>query len=88
MRHNAEREELIRLVRRIMEPPPGSTEEEEDAAVAELRRRVVMPAVSDLIFYPERTPARTLLQGRESLTPEEIVDAALAYKPIELGPAG
>ena len=84
MSTGAERDELVRLVRCIMEPPPGSTEED-DLAVAELERRVVMPAVTDLIVYPEQTPARTLLRGRESLTPEEIVDVALAYRPIELG---
>ncbi len=41
--------------------------------VETLERNVPDPNVSDLIFYPD-----------EPMTPEEIVDKALAYKPIRL----
>jgi hypothetical protein len=67
-----------------MNPPADSTQEEDDAVVAELQRRVPRPGVTDLIFYPERTEGRTLLNDRDELTAEEIVDLALAYKPIQL----
>jgi hypothetical protein len=54
------------------------TREEQDAALKELEARVPHPRVSDLIFWPTR-------EGFDrELTPNEIVDAALAYRPIEL----
>ena len=81
---STDREELVRLVELVMDPPSTTTQEEDDTVVAELQRRVPRPGVTDLIFYPERTEGRHLLDGREELTPEEIVDLALAYKPIEL----
>ncbi len=43
--------------------------------MAELEKLLPHPGVSDLIFYPKR-----------EMTAEEIVDEALAYKPIILGP--
>ncbi|MFF7283998.1 hypothetical protein [Streptomyces griseorubiginosus] len=48
-------------------------EGEEDRVVEELKSSVLHPRVTDLIFYnvPE-------------LTAEEVVDKALAYRPIEL----
>jgi hypothetical protein len=49
------------------------TEEEEDRIVNELKSSVVHPRVTDLIYY--NTP---------KLTAEEVVDRALAYRPIEL----
>lgn len=66
------REELVELVRRIMEVE--GTEEEIDAMIEILEANVPHPAVTDLIFYPE--------DGEP--TPEEVVDQALAYKPIGL----
>jgi hypothetical protein len=46
-----DREELVRLVERVMHLPAGSTQEEGDA-VKELQRRVPRPAVTDLISIP------------------------------------
>lgn len=72
----AERSELLRLVSLLMSG--SGTEQEQDAALAELRAQVAHPRVSSLVFWPEREglgPAPT---------PEEVVDAALAYRPIEL----
>ena len=47
------------------------TEEEVDNMIALLRKNVVDPYVTDYIYYEENTP-------------EEVVDKALAYKPIIL----
>jgi hypothetical protein len=79
-----ERDELVLLVERVMNPPVGSTQEEDDAVVMELERRIPRPGITDLIFYPERTEGRSLLKGRDELTAEEIVELALAYRPVEL----
>lgn len=68
-----ERDELVQMVRRIL--AADGTEEEIDALQLELERRLLMPEVSDLMFFHE-----------PELTPEEIIERALAYKPIELGP--
>lgn len=66
------RNELVILVRKIMECK--GNEEEISEWITILIENVPHPSVSDLIFYPE-----------EELTPEEIVDQALAYKPYLLG---
>lgn len=63
------RDELIKLVSDI-KYCKGS-EEEILEMVAKLRKNVICPYVTNLIFYDEKSP-------------EEIVDAALAYKPIVL----
>lgn len=63
------REELIELVSKIMRCE--GTEEEVDNMIALLRKNVVDPYVTDYIYYEENTP-------------EEVVDKALAYKPIML----
>lgn len=57
---SADRDELVRLVERVMNPPANSTQEEDDAVVTELQRRVPRPGMTDLIFYPERTEGRSL----------------------------
>ena len=67
------RQELIELVRKIINVE--GTEEEIDEWEQELKANVPHPEVSGLIFYPED----------EDVTPEEIVDEALSYKPIALG---
>ncbi len=67
-----------------MHPPADSTQEEDDVVAAALQRRVPRPGITDLIFYPERTEGQSLLGDRDELTPDEIVDLALAYKPIQL----
>lgn len=47
------------------------SEEEVDALIDLLEQNVIDPYVADYIFYEENTP-------------EEVVDKALAYKPIYL----
>jgi hypothetical protein len=66
-----EREELIALVRRIV--GCEGTEEAIEAWLDELQSRVPHPAVTDLIYHHE-----------PELTPEEVVDVALAYRAVPL----
>lgn len=71
-----ERDELVRLVTYLMSAE--GTEEEQDAALKALESRVPHPRVSSLIFWPSH-------EGFDGeLTPEEVVDVALAYRAIEL----
>lgn len=62
------REELINLVKELYN---SKGETEEDRLLSLLEKNVPHPEVSDLIYW-------------EDLTPEEVVDRALAYKPIQL----
>ena len=75
------RQELIDLVARIMRAE-GATEAEDDRLVALFESSVVHPQATDLIFHPHEH------FGHDDPSPEEVVDAALAYRPIELGPGG
>ena len=71
-----EREELVRLVTYLLSA--DGTQEEQDAALKELEARVPHPRVSALISGRAR-------EGFDrELTPDEVVDVALAYRPIEL----
>lgn len=70
MRRDLSREELVDLVRRIRSGEGTETEQEDLLAL--LEANVVHPAVSDLVFWPE-TP---------NPTAEDIVDEALAYRPV------
>ncbi|HEX9509494.1 MAG TPA: hypothetical protein VF939_03365 [Puia sp.] len=63
------REELIELVKKIS--TADGTEDEINKMVELLKQNVPDPRVTNHIFYAE-------------LTPEEVVDRALAYKPIQL----
>ena len=65
------REELINLVNRIVECE--GSEEEIDEMIEVGKRNVPHPEISDLIYWND-----------EELTPEQIVDKALEYKPIQL----
>ena len=65
------REELINLVNRIV--GCEGSEEEIDEMIEVVKRNVPHPEISDLIYWNE-----------EELTPEQIVDKALEYKPIQL----
>ena len=67
------KDDLIELVRKIIECE--GTEEEIDNWLQEVKSSVNHPAVSDLIFYPEN----------DDILPEEIVEVALSYQPLELG---
>jgi hypothetical protein len=65
------REEMIDLVGRLQR---GEGDDEQAAAwIDSLSRSLPYPRISDLIFYPD-----------EELTPEQIVDKARRYRPIEL----
>ena len=64
------REELIQLVKDIT-TPTGKTEEEVNKLIDILEMNVPHPSVTDWIYY-------------DDLTPEQIVDKALTYKPIQL----
>ena len=57
----------------------GETEEEADVLVARFEANVPRPGASDLIFWPEHA-----IGERRELTPEQVVDIALSYKPIHL----
>ena len=63
------REELILLVDKIMKCQ--GSEKEIDEMMELLEQHVIDPEVSNYIFYEENTP-------------EEVIDKALAYKPIIL----
>ncbi|PEP80682.1 hypothetical protein CN581_14400 [Bacillus toyonensis] len=65
------REELIDLVSKIVDCE--GAEEEIDEMIEVVEKNVPHPEVSDLIYWND-----------EDLTPEQIVDIALAYKPIQL----
>ena len=65
------KDELIELVRKIMEDE--GTESEIDEMLDYLEQNVPHPEVSDLIFWDKR-----------ELTPEEIIEEAFNYKPIIL----
>ncbi|MGW4228756.1 e9imm peptide [Streptomyces sp. NPDC004980] len=69
------RAEAIELVRRIMDGDYAS-DEDLDVRLNGLDRALACPSghVSDLIFWP---PER-------DLSPDEVVDQALAYRPIAL----
>jgi hypothetical protein len=75
-----DREHLIALVRQIMAVDPP-TEEEQNRLIHLFEANVPRPGASDLIFWPKTVPG----VDRE-LSAEEVVDLALSYKPIALGP--
>ncbi|MFJ9109602.1 e9imm peptide [Streptomyces sp. NPDC102283] len=65
------REEALSLVRRLLN---GAEEAEGDEILDALERGLACPHVSDYIYWsPDRDP-----------DPEQIVDRALAYRPIAL----
>jgi len=69
------RQELVRIVTYLMSGE--GTEEDQDAALKALESRVLHPRVSSLIFWPSH-------EGFDrELTPDEVVNIALAYRPIE-----
>jgi hypothetical protein len=71
---NLSRGQMIELVKKIQQA--DGTLEEIDAWLLLIERNVPHPTLSDLIYG-----------SAEDLSAEEIVDRALAYKPILLGPA-
>ena len=71
MPSDVSRAELVQLVERIMNA--RGTEEELERLLSTLEANVPHPRVSDLIFFPDK-----------QMSAEEIVDAALAYRPFGL----
>ncbi|MEU4032710.1 hypothetical protein [Streptomyces collinus] len=65
------REELVRIVQQLIDA--DLPEEEDDRLLEGLRASVLHPRVSDLIYYSD-----------PPLTADEVVERALAYRPIEL----
>lgn len=63
--------DLVKLVKRIMECE--GSENEQDDLIELLEKNVEDPEISDYIFWPDK-----------EMTPEEIVDKALTYRPIIL----
>lgn len=63
------RDELVDLVKKIKDC--DCSEEEIDQMIFLLEKNVLHPEVTDYIYYSEKTP-------------EEIVELALAYEPIQL----
>lgn len=63
------RAELVDIVRRLQSAT--GTEDEQDQLLEVLRANVPDPRVSDLIFWPP-----------SELSPDEIIDHALAYRPF------
>jgi hypothetical protein len=78
------REQLIEIVGKIMrcDPPDDA---EQDKLLWLFENNVLHPRASSFIYFPEHELGSGY-EGR-SLTPEEVVDHVLAYKPIKLGPA-
>ena len=66
-------QELLALVRSIMNPAPGSTEEDRDERIKKLESMVDHPAAMNLIYYSD-----------PPLTPEEVVKQIIEYRAIEL----
>lgn len=66
------RAELVALVARIMSGNYDS-ESAQDEDVRQLQQAVPHPRVTDLLFWDDR-----------DLTPEQVVDEALAYRPFAL----
>lgn len=67
------RGEIIELINRLTNPQPGDTDSDRDRLMQQIADSVPDPHVSDYIFW-----------DRTGMTAEQIVDKALAYKPIAL----
>ncbi|KAA6199441.1 e9imm peptide [Streptomyces parvus] len=69
------RDEALSLVRRLRAESGETGEAEVDEILDALERGLACPHISDYVYWP--------LPGTDP-TPEEIVDRALAYRPIAL----
>jgi hypothetical protein len=65
------KEELAELIRRVIEV--DGTEQEIDACIEAISNAVPHPSWTDLVYHNDR-----------DLSPEEVAEVALAYKPIQL----
>lgn len=77
------RDELIKLVRKIKDCNTEDIKGQDSQMdwINILKKNVPDPRVSDYIFWP-----RNHTSPPRELTPEEIVDKALSYKPFFLAP--
>ncbi|CAM5526531.1 hypothetical protein STANM337S_04107 [Streptomyces tanashiensis] len=66
------REEAIPLVERLM--APETSEEESSQILATLEQGLSCPHISDYVFW----------DPDPELTPEKVIDRAMAYKPFAL----
>ena len=80
------REELVALVRRIMNA--DGTEDEIDMLADLFESSVLMPNATALIFWPGNHAPRGIAPYDYHPTPEEVVDRVLAYQSIILGSGG
>ena len=71
MSNKLSKEQLVELVTRIMKAE--GTVDQQDLLLDQLEANILDPNVSDYIYWPDK-----------EMTPEEIVEKALSYKPIEL----
>lgn len=71
MKEKPSRDDLIELVRKIIHIE--GSEDQIDEWINVLEANVPHPRVTDCIYYPER-----------DMSPEEIVDVAMNYRPIGL----
>jgi hypothetical protein len=78
------RDQLVEIVDQLMRCDPAD-EDEQDRLLWLFEANVLHPRASTLIFFPDHELGPEY-EGR-TLTAKEVVDIALAYKPIELGPA-
>ncbi|MFH9114632.1 e9imm peptide [Streptomyces globisporus] len=69
------RDEALSLVRRLLNGTGDTGEAEADEILDALERGLACPHISDYIYWP--------LPDSDP-TPEEIVDRALAYRPVAL----
>ncbi|MEV8003636.1 e9imm peptide [Streptomyces parvus] len=69
------RDEALALVRHLLNDTDDISEAEADEILDALKRGLGCPHISDYVYWP--------LPG-SAPTPEEIVDRALAYRPIAL----
>jgi hypothetical protein len=74
------RDELITLVEGLQRA--DGSEAEQDEALRRFSQSVPHPRAADLIYWPERRADDSFA----AMTATEIVDAALSYRAIELGP--
>ena len=67
------RQQLIELVRKLLEPPADADAEDIHGWLDTVERNVPDPLVADYVYWPER-----------EMSAEEIVDKALAFKPTRI----
>jgi len=72
------RDELLVLVRRIIDPPDDMDESEHGELLGQFESSIPHPGGTDLLYYPQHWG----LTG--DVSPEDVVDAALSWVPRAL----